>query len=131
MKLFFILWVIKLYGKLKMFDLDSTGISQFIYFYSKWLLLCHKLLNPPPPIRPPSWLFQNKFSRDRVKPCFFLTFNITISYIFSENFIEISQVTQKIWRFFSFNIDFSDFLTFPYWRKTNDVSIYELMSAFF
>ena len=35
MKLFFILWVIKLYGKLKMFDLDSTGISRFIYFYGK------------------------------------------------------------------------------------------------
>ena len=131
MKLFFILWVIKLYGKLKMFDLDSTGISQFIYFYSKWLLLCHKLLNPPPQSAPPLDFSKTSFLGRGWNPAFFLTFNITISYIFPENFIEISQVTQKIWRFFSFNIDFSDFLTFPYWRKTNDVSIYELMSAFF
>ena len=31
-----------------MFSLDSIGVSQFIYFYSKWLLLCHKLLKYEP-----------------------------------------------------------------------------------
>ena len=58
---------------------------------------------------------------------FFVTFYIIISHIFPENFIEISQVVQKIWRFFqsilSVFIDFSDFLTFPCYRETIDVSI--------
>ena len=36
-------------------------------------------------------------SKDRVKPWFFVTFNIIISHIFPENFIEITQVVQKIW----------------------------------
>ena len=30
-----------------------------------------------------------------VKPCFFMSFNIVISHIFSENFLEISQDLQK------------------------------------
>ena len=30
------------------FSLDRIGVSQFIYFYSKWLLLCHKLLKYEP-----------------------------------------------------------------------------------
>ena len=30
-----------------------------------------------------------------VKPCFFVTFNVMISYIFSKNFLEISQDLQK------------------------------------
>ena len=38
-------------------------------------------------------------SRDRLKPWFFVTFNIAISLIFPENVFEISQVFQKIWRF--------------------------------
>ena len=35
---------------------------------------------------------------ERVKPCFFVTFNIILSHIFLENFIEILEVVQKIWR---------------------------------
>ena len=35
-------------------------------------------------------------SKGRVKPWFFMTFNIIISYIFPEKFIEIPQVVQKI-----------------------------------
>ena len=35
-------------------------------------------------------------SKERVKPWFFETFNIIISNIFPENFIEILQVVQKI-----------------------------------
>ena len=50
-----------------------------------------------------------------------------ISHIFSNNFIEIPQLVQKIWRFFSsilaIFINFSDFLTLPCYKKTNDVSI--------
>ena len=39
---------------------------------------------------------ENVSSKEKVKPCFFVTFNIIISYIFPENFIEIPQVGQKI-----------------------------------
>ena len=112
-------------------------------------------------------------SGEKVKAWIFVTFNIFISQIFRENFIEILQVVQKIWRFspsilhyvesvqirsffwsvFSPNagkygpektpyldtfhtvltifINFSDFLTFPYYKKTNDVNILQMMSAFF
>ena len=35
-----------------------------------------------------------------------MTYNIVISHIFSENFIDIPQIVQKIWRFFSFNINY-------------------------
>ena len=35
-------------------------------------------------------------SKARVKPWFFMTFNIIISHIFTEDFIEIPQVVQKI-----------------------------------
>ena len=38
-------------------------------------------------------------SRERVKPCFFVTFYIIISHIFSENFIEIPKFVQTVWRF--------------------------------
>ena len=31
-----------------MFNLDRIAISQFIYFNSKWLLLCHKLFKYKP-----------------------------------------------------------------------------------
>ena len=35
-------------------------------------------------------------SLERVKPCFFVTFNIVKSHIFPENFIEILPVAQKV-----------------------------------
>ena len=55
---------------------------------------------------------------------------------FTENFIEIPQVVQKIWWRLSLSIlttfiDFSDFLTFPFCKESNKVSIYRIMSAFF
>ena len=34
--------------------------------------------------------------RQRQRPCFFVTFNIIISHVFPENFIEIPQVVQKM-----------------------------------
>ena len=39
------------------------------------------------------------FPKIRVKSWFFVTYNIIISHIFAENFIEMPQVVQKIWRF--------------------------------
>ena len=39
---------------------------------------------------------KNAFSKEKVKPWFFVNFNIIISHIFPENFIEIHQVVQKI-----------------------------------
>ena len=35
---------------------------------------------------------KNVSSQERVKPWFFVTFSIILSYIFPENFIEITQV---------------------------------------
>ena len=63
-------------------------------------------------------------SKERVKPWFFVTFNIIISNIFPENFIEIPQVVHKIW---SFSLPifaiFIDFLTFPCYKETDDVNL--------
>ena len=44
----------------------------------------------------PCCFLKNVLSRETVKPCFFATFIIIISHIFSENFIEIHQVVQHI-----------------------------------
>ena len=37
--------------------------------------------------------------RERMKFCYFVTFNLIISQVIFENFIAISQIIQKIWRF--------------------------------
>ena len=42
---------------------------------------------------------KNVPSSERVKTCFFVTFNIIIIHIFPENLIEIPQGVQKISRF--------------------------------
>ena len=39
---------------------------------------------------------KNVSSKERVKPCDFVTFNIIISHIFPEYFIKIRQVVEKI-----------------------------------
>ena len=39
---------------------------------------------------------KNVFSIERVEPWFFVTFNIILKHIFSENFIEFPQVVQKV-----------------------------------
>ena len=69
-------------------------------------------------------------SKERVKPWFFVTFNIILKHIFPENFIEFSQVFQKIWGnslsildiFINFS-QFSDFLTLPCYKETNDFNL--------
>ena len=48
------------------------------------------------PTPPPFWFSKNESSKYRVKPWFFVTFNIIISHIFLENFIEIPVFVQKI-----------------------------------
>ena len=70
---------------------------------------------------------KNVSFREKVKPCFFVTFKIIISHIFTENFIETPEVVQKIWRFslsiLTIFINFSDFLTIPCYKETNNVII--------
>ena len=87
------------------------------------------------PIWPILWLFQNASDRERLKPCFFVTFNIIIGCIFLENFIEIPHVVQKIWKFppsmLTIFIDFFRFLAFHCYKETNDVSKKQTMSTFF
>ena len=58
------------------------------------LIISYHLFLTPSPLR----FFRNVFSRERLKLWFLVTFNIIIGYIFPENFIEIPQVVQKIWR---------------------------------
>lgn len=56
-----------------------------------------KLVRSPKKVGGPPVVFsESMFSRERLKPCFSLLFNIIISHIFPEIFIEVSQVVQKI-----------------------------------
>ena len=41
---------------------------------------------------------KNVSSKERVKPCFFVTIIVIICHIFPENFIEIAEVIQKLSR---------------------------------
>ena len=45
---------------------------------------------------PPVVFPLNASSIEKVKPCFFVTFNIIISHIFPEYFIEIPHIIQNI-----------------------------------
>ena len=72
-------------------------------------------------------------STEKVQPCCSVTFNIMVIHIFPENIIELTQVVQNIWRFFSsiltIFINFSGILIFPCYKETNDVSIEQIMSV--
>ena len=52
----------------------------------------------PLPLPPPYGFSKSVSSKESVKPSFFVALNIIIRHIFSENFIEIPQVVQKLWR---------------------------------
>ena len=67
-------------------------------------------------------------SKKRVKPWFFVNFNIIVGHIFPENFFEIPQVFQKIWKFLR---QYYLFSSFPCYKEINDVSSPQMMSAFF
>ena len=63
-----------------------------------------------------------------MKPCFFVTFNLIISHIFPENFIDNNgPEDMKIFIFdvkvLAILVNFSDFLAFWCYKETNDVSI--------
>ena len=84
------------------------------------------MLNPKTAVRedqfdpPPRYGFlKNVSSRERVKPRFFVTFNIILTYIFPENFIEFTQVVRKIRRSSLSILAF--FMNF--YKETNDVSL--------
>ena len=68
-------------------------------------------------------------SAESVKFCFLVTFNITLSYIFPENFIEIYQVSQNICIFASSILTI--FINLLDFKKANDVSIYKIVSVVF
>ena len=59
---------------------------------------------------------KNASFKERMKTCFFVTFNIILSHIFPENYIEFPQVVQKIWRvsvaILAIFIDFLHFFLF-------------------
>ena len=50
-------------------------------------------------IWPPLCFFINLSNKEIVNSWFFVTFNLIISHIFPENFIKISKVVQKRWKF--------------------------------
>ena len=60
--------------------------------------------------------FKDVSAKETVNSWFFVTFNIIISHIIPENFIEIPQVVQKIWRLsltiLAIFIDFYQFFGF-------------------
>ena len=60
--------------------------------------------------------FKNVSAKEMVNSWLFVTFNIIINHIIPENFIEIPQVVQKIWRFsltiLAIFIDFYQFFGF-------------------
>ena len=93
----------------------------FCYHQTLTFKDCRDQFDPSAAVFPKVYLPER--ARKRLKPWFFLTFNIIISHIFPENFDWISEVVQKIWRFslsiLTIFIDF--FLT----------SAYMMISAFF
>ena len=92
----------------------------------------------------PCGFSKNVSSKETVKPCLFMTFNIIISHIFPENFIEFPQVVQKLSRIplsiLAIFIDFHQFSGFldislsqrNQWRQliADDVSIFSLSTYF-
>ena len=58
--------------------------------------------------------------KERVKTCYFRTFNIIISHIFPENVIKIPQIVEKIMKNLSANISYFHrfFWIFCYFRVT-------------
>ena len=73
--------------------------TPWVYYTSyEYILTDHKKARGNEFDSPPCDFFKNELFRERVEPCFFVTFSIIISHIFSENFIKNSQVFQKISR---------------------------------
>ena len=83
----------------------------------------------------PPLSFSKKCFLERGQIFVFVRLNIIKNHIFPENFIEIAQVFQKLWRFspsiLTIFIGFLEFLTVRHCKETIDVSIKHIMSAFF
>ena len=96
-------------------------------------------LSPTPPHPPPMPLFQGISKRcvfhKKGESLFFVTFDIIISHIFPEDFMEISKIIQNIRRFsysqLTIFINFFYFLAFSSCKETNGISLKETTSAFF
>ena len=96
--------------------------------------------SPPPHLTPPPMpLFQGISKRcvfhKKGESLFFVTFDIIISHIFPEDFMEISKIIQNIRRFsysqLTIFINFFYFLAFSSCKETNGISLKETTSAFF
>ena len=78
--------------------------AEILFFDLSYTLLRHQLLNPKTawgshsPLHHPCGFSKIVPSKQRMKLWFFVTFNIISRHIFPENFIELPQVVQKIWR---------------------------------
>ena len=75
--------------------------KRFFLYFRKWNFLAQRVtlnrLGGGCQFDPPLCGFsENVSSKERMKPWFFVTFNIIISHIFHEHFIETSQVLQKL-----------------------------------
>ena len=80
-----------------------------------------------PLVFPKMYFLEREWDRVFFFVFFYFSFNIIISHIFPENvIIKIPQVVQKIWRFspsiLTIFTNFSDFLTFPYYKGINGVT---------
>ena len=77
---------------------------------------------------------KNILSEKRIKSCFLVNFNIIVSYIFAENFTEISRLSEDMnFHFFDFLLifQFFGFFTFTWYKKTNDISICKIIPVLF
>ena len=72
-------------------------------------------------ITPSCGFSKNISSKERVKPWFFVTFNIILKHIFPESFIEFYGIVQKIWR--SFLSILAVFINFPQFFGFFDITL--------
>ena len=100
-------------------DHISSGLSMFAISLFNPKKASGSILNP-------LWFLQNYILYREDKAMVF----VITRHIFPKNCIEVLQVIRKICRFSSsmfffvtIFINILDFLTFPCWRQTNDVSI--------
>ena len=84
-----------------MSEYRSISTRLWILWHLPPSLLIPKRLGEGVYLTPHCRLSKNVSSREEGKPCFIMTFNIILSHIFPENFIEIPHPVQKIWRLFS------------------------------
>ena len=108
--------------------------KHFLFKWNERLLIREKLIlkfhskkNP----RCNRYISKKILSKESVKFCFLIAFNIIISYIF----LEIHQISQKIWTFTSsiltIFVSFLDFFTFTCYKKLMMSASIDNISSFF